>query len=46
LLLDNEFTVACGKDSLRLTFVQRPGKSATDGASLLRGLRMPVGSRL
>jgi methionyl-tRNA formyltransferase len=45
-LLDDQFTVACGDQALRLTSLQRPGKTATDGASLLRGLRLPVGSRL
>jgi methionyl-tRNA formyltransferase len=45
-LLDDQFTVACGQDALRLLSLQRPGKTATDGASLLRGLRIPVGSRL
>jgi methionyl-tRNA formyltransferase len=45
-LLDDQFTVACGQDALRLTKVQRSGKSATDGASLLRGLRLPTGSQL
>ncbi|MGB9152735.1 MAG: methionyl-tRNA formyltransferase [Alphaproteobacteria bacterium] len=45
-LLDDQFTIACGKQALRLLSLQRPGKTATDGASLLRGLRLPVGSRL
>ena len=45
-LLDDQFTVACGEQALRLTSLQRPGKTATDGASLLRGLRLPIGSQL
>lgn len=45
-LLDKEFTVACGQGALRLTLVQRAGKKPTDGASLLRGLRLDVGSRI
>jgi methionyl-tRNA formyltransferase len=45
-LLDDQFTIACGDKALRLTSLQRPGKNATDGASLLRGLRIPVGSKL
>jgi len=45
-LLDDTFTVACGDKSLRLLKVQRPGKNATDGASLLRGLRLAPGSSL
>jgi methionyl-tRNA formyltransferase len=43
-LLDENFTVACGQDALRLLTVQRSGKNTTDGASFLRGLRLPVGS--
>lgn len=45
-LLDDQFTVACGEQALRLLSVQRPGKNATDGASLLRGMRMPVGAKI
>jgi methionyl-tRNA formyltransferase len=45
-LLDDKLTIACSKQSLRLLSVQRPGKKPTDGASLLRGLRIAVGSRL
>lgn len=45
-LLDDQFTVACGDKALRLTRIQRPGKNATDGASLLRGLRLSIGSQL
>lgn len=45
-LLDDQFTIACGEQALRLTSVQRAGKKATEGASLLRGLRLPVGSTL
>jgi methionyl-tRNA formyltransferase len=44
-LLDDQFTVACGSDALRLTKVQRAGKGATDGVSLLRGLRLETGYR-
>lgn len=42
-LLDETFTVACGSGSLRLLEVQRAGKNPTDGASLLRGLRLEKG---
>lgn len=45
-LLDDQFTVACGKLALRLLRVQRAGKNATDGASLLCGLRLPTGTTL
>lgn len=42
-LIDNEFTIACGKNALRLIRVQRAGKQPTDGASLLRGMRLDKG---
>ncbi|MDE2030536.1 MAG: methionyl-tRNA formyltransferase [Alphaproteobacteria bacterium] len=45
-LLDDTFTVSCGTGALRLLSVQRAGKAATDGASLLRGLRLPIGTKL
>jgi methionyl-tRNA formyltransferase len=44
VLLDDQFTVACGEQALRLVKVQRPGKMAAEGAALLRGLRLPIGS--
>ena len=46
VLLDDQFTLACGEQALRLVSVQRPGKKPTEGAALLRGLRLPVGTRL
>jgi methionyl-tRNA formyltransferase len=45
-LLDDQFTVACGTNALRLDKLQRPGKGHTDGASMLRGLRLPIGHKL
>ncbi len=45
-LLDENFTVACGHQALRLVTVQRAGKNPTDGASFLRGLRWTVGHKL
>jgi methionyl-tRNA formyltransferase len=45
-LLDDQFTVACGQQALRLMSVQRPGKTPIEGAALLRGARLPVGSTL
>lgn len=45
-LINDDFTVACGEQALRLDKVQRAGKSATDGASLLRGLRLAIGAKL
>jgi methionyl-tRNA formyltransferase len=45
-LLDEQFTVACGRDALRLLKVQRTGKSAVDGAAFLRGFNLPAGIEL
>jgi len=42
-LLDQLFTIACGEQALRIVKAKRPGKNETDGASLLRGLRLPIG---
>ncbi|MGE3623689.1 MAG: methionyl-tRNA formyltransferase [Bdellovibrionales bacterium] len=42
-LLDEDFTVACGTDSLRLLTVQKPGKGPTDGTAFIRGARLGVG---
>lgn len=43
-LLDQDFTVACGKGAVRLLSIQRAGKKPTDGASALRGMRVESGS--
>jgi len=45
-LLDENFTIACGHQALRLVIVQRSGKKPTDGASFLRGARVEIGRRL
>ncbi|WP_353857987.1 methionyl-tRNA formyltransferase [Azospirillum formosense] len=45
-LLDDRLTVACSDGAVRLTLVQRPGKAPVDGAALLRGFNLPVGTRL
>ena len=45
-LLGGDFTVACGQGALRLKTVQRGGKAVTDGASFLRGARLPAGQKL
>lgn len=45
-LLDDQFTVACGENALRLIEVQRAGKKPTDGASFLRGARLAIGQAL
>lgn len=45
-ILDDNFTVACGQGALQLTKVQRPGRSAVDGAACLRGLHITPGTLL
>jgi len=44
-LLDDVLTVACGSGALRLTRLQRPGKSAMDAHELLRGFPLPRGAK-
>ena len=44
-LLDDALTVACGSGALRLTRLQRPGKSAMDATELLRGFSLPRGTK-
>jgi methionyl-tRNA formyltransferase len=43
-LLDGVLTVACGDGALRLTRLQRPGKSAMDASEVLRGFALPPGT--
>ena len=45
-LLDDALTVACGEGALRLSKVQRPGKSAMSAAELLKGFALPRGTQL
>lgn len=45
-VLDEEFTVACGEDALRLTRVQLAGRGPMDTARFLRGHKVPAGTRL
>ncbi|HWD27015.1 MAG TPA: methionyl-tRNA formyltransferase [Rhizomicrobium sp.] len=45
-LLDDALTVACGDGALRLTRLQRPGKSAMNASDLLRGFALPRGTVL
>jgi methionyl-tRNA formyltransferase len=42
-LLDEQCSIACGNDALRITQLQRPGKMPTSGADFLRGARLAVG---
>ena len=43
-VLDDALTIACGRDALRLTRLQRPGRSALAGDAFLRGFPVPPGS--
>ncbi len=45
-ILDDELTVACGHDALRLSEVQRAGKAPMQAADFLRGARLTRGMRL
>ncbi len=45
-LLDDALTVACGDGALRLTRLQRPGKSAMSATELLRGFPLHRGEVL
>ncbi|MEI9995902.1 MAG: methionyl-tRNA formyltransferase [Rhizomicrobium sp.] len=45
-LLDDTLTIACGEGALRLTRLQRPGKSAMDAKDLLRGFPLGRGTLL
>lgn len=44
-LLDDDLTVACGRGALRLTRLQRPGKSAMKAGELLRGFPLARGTK-
>ncbi|MGZ6022924.1 MAG: methionyl-tRNA formyltransferase [Rhizomicrobium sp.] len=44
-LLDDALTIACGSGALRLTRLQRPGKSAMEAGELLRGFPLPRGMK-
>jgi methionyl-tRNA formyltransferase len=46
LLLDDDLTVACGEGALRLTRLQRAGKSALEAREVLRGFPLPRGTKL
>jgi len=45
-ILDDALTVTCGEGALKLTRLQRAGKSAMSGEVLLRGFALPKGTRL
>ncbi len=43
-VIDDHLLIACGKGALRLTRLQRPGRSPMDAADFLRGFAIPKGS--
>ena len=45
-ILDNNLTVACGSQSLRLKRIQRSGKGIMDTSDFLKGFKLPVGTNL
>ncbi|MCE3230273.1 MAG: methionyl-tRNA formyltransferase [Alphaproteobacteria bacterium] len=45
-VLDDQLTIACGEGALRIKILQRPGGTALDAATFLRGYSLPVGSIL
>jgi len=46
MVLDDQFTIACGEGALRISQVQREGKAPSDAASFLRGFALPAGTQL
>jgi methionyl-tRNA formyltransferase len=44
--VDEELTVACVGDAIKVTTIQRAGRPAMDTAALLRGKSIPAGTRL
>ena len=45
-VLDDALSVACGRDALRLTRVQRPGRKPAAASAFLRGTPLPRGTVL
>jgi methionyl-tRNA formyltransferase len=45
-VLSSDLKISCGQGTLRLTQLQRAGKSAQDSGSFLRGFALPVGTEL
>lgn len=43
---DGSPVVACGRGALKLTLLQRPGRTRQDGAAFLRGFELAPGSQL
>lgn len=44
-VITDELTVACGEGALKLTKVQRAGKSVMEARELLKGFPLPPGTR-
>jgi methionyl-tRNA formyltransferase len=44
--IDDQLTIACGKNSLRPTRIQRAGKPKMDVEEFLRGIPVPMGTKL
>ncbi len=45
-VLDDRLTIACGRDALRLTTLQREGRGPLAAAAFLRGYALPAGTVL
>jgi methionyl-tRNA formyltransferase len=45
-VIDDQLTIACNPGAIRPTLIQRAGKAAMTPAELLRGLKIPPGTRL
>jgi methionyl-tRNA formyltransferase len=45
-VIDDQLTIACNPGSLRPTLIQRAGRAAMTPAELLRGMPIPMGTRL
>jgi methionyl-tRNA formyltransferase len=45
MALDDQLTVSCGRDALRLTLLQKAGKKAMNAGDFLRGQKVPAGTR-
>ncbi|MBB2201198.1 methionyl-tRNA formyltransferase [Gluconacetobacter tumulisoli] len=45
-VLDTALAIACGRGTLRITRIQRPGRGMMDADAFLRGQAVPIGTRL
>jgi methionyl-tRNA formyltransferase len=44
--LDDQLTISCGDDAVRLTLLQRAGRGVMTSSELLRGFSIPAGTQL